>query len=214
MKRMKRLFTKQDKDLIFKLWKSGNGFSDIAKKFDAKPGTIFTILRDTGGIKPAVVYRASQHLTLSEREEIRVGLSTKKSIRAIAHSLGRSPSTISREIKRNGGRRYYKAINADHRATRMAKRPKPCLLDVNEDLKQLVSDKLELKWSPAQISGWIKKNLANKKAMQISAETIYKTIYFRKRMALSHLLAKHLRRGRNLVTVNTIHSKVTEVRLK
>ena len=198
MERMKRLFTKQDKDLIFKLWKSGNGFSDIAKKFDAKPGTIFTMLRDTGGIKPADTVRSEQHLTLAEREEIRVGLSTKKSLRAIAHSLGRSPSTISREIKRNGGRRYYKAVNADRRAMRMAKRPKPCLLDMNEDLKQLVSEKLELKWSPAQISGWIKKNLANKKSMQISAETIYKTIYFRKRMALSHLLAKHLRRGRNL----------------
>ena len=102
MERMKRLFTKQDKDLIFKLWKSGNGFSDIAKKFDAKPGTIFTMLRDTGGIKPADTVRSEQHLTLAEREEIRVGLSTKKSLRAIAHSLGRSPSTISREIKRNG----------------------------------------------------------------------------------------------------------------
>lgn len=101
MERMKRLFTKQDKDLIFKLWKSGNGFSDIAKKFDAKPGTIFTMLRDTGGIKPADTVRSEQHLTLAEREEIRVGLSTKKSLRAIAHSLGRSPSTISREIKRN-----------------------------------------------------------------------------------------------------------------
>ena len=198
MERMKRLFTKQDKDTIFKLWKDGKGFSDIAKEFTSKPGTIFTVLRETGGIKPVDSKRAAQHLTMAEREEIRVGLSAKKSIREIARSLNRSPSTISREIKRNGGRRYYKAVNADHRAIRMAKRPRPCVLEVNLELQKLVSDKLELKWSPAQIAGWLKKHMASKKHMQISAETIYKTIYFRKRMALNHLLSKHLRRGHSL----------------
>ena len=84
MKRMKRLFTKQDKDTIFKLWKDGKGFSDIAKEFTSKPGTIFTVLRETGGIKPVDSKRAAQHLTMAEREEIRVGLSAKKSIREIA----------------------------------------------------------------------------------------------------------------------------------
>ena len=75
---MKRLFTKQDKDTIFKLWKDGKGFSDIAKEFTSKPGTIFTVLRETGGIKPVDSKRAAQHLTMAEREEIRWLISKKE----------------------------------------------------------------------------------------------------------------------------------------
>jgi IS30 family transposase len=195
---MKRTFTAAEKRFVFDSWKNGIGFSDIAKILDSKPGTIFTILRDTGGIKPCERKRSSSHLTLFEREEIRVGLSSKKSIRAIANSLNRSPSTISREILRNRGRRYYKAVDANNRANRMAKRPKPCLLELNLALRALVLEKLELKWSPEQISGWLKKLKPRQKTMQISAETIYKTIYFRNRAALNHLLAKHLRRGHSL----------------
>lgn len=107
MKRMKRLFTKQDKDTIFKLWKDGKGFSDIAKEFTSKPGTIFTVLRETGGIKPVDFKRAAQHLTMAEREEIRVGLSAKKSIREIAKSLNRSPSTCSGLIQQDTFLREY-----------------------------------------------------------------------------------------------------------
>ncbi len=173
---MKRTFTAAEKRFVFDSWKNGIGFSDIAKILDSKPGTIFTILRDTGGIKPCERKRSSSHLTLSEREEIRVGLSSKKSIRAIANSLNRSPSTISREILRNRGRRYYKAVDANNRANRMAKRPKPCLLELNLELRALVLEKLELKWSPEQISGWLKKSKPRQKTMQISAETIRGTI--------------------------------------
>lgn len=150
---MKRLFTTAEKESIFDLWKVGVGFSDIARKFNSKPGTIFTALRDTGGIKPKPKVRVKSHLTLEEREEIRVALSAKKSLRSIARMLNRSPSTISREVKRNRGRRYYKAVDANNRALRMAKRPKPCLLDTNHELRQLIEQKLILKWSPEQISG-------------------------------------------------------------
>jgi len=195
---MKRTFTAVEKEFVFDSWKNGIGFSDIAKTLDSKPGTIFTILRDSGGMKPNVRKRASSHLTLSEREEIRVGLSAKKSIRAIAHSLNRSPSTISREIQRNRGSRYYKAVDANNRANRMAKRPKPCLLEKNLELRDFVLEKLELKWSPEQISGWLKNTVYRRKSMQISAETIYKTLYFRTRNALHHLLVKHLRRSHSL----------------
>ncbi|WP_249399655.1 helix-turn-helix domain-containing protein, partial [Escherichia coli] len=93
------------KSLCFELWKNGTGFSEIANILGSKPGTIFTMLRDTGGIKPHERKRAVAHLTLSEREEIRAGLSAKMSIRAIATALNRSPSTISREVQRNRGRR-------------------------------------------------------------------------------------------------------------
>ncbi|AKJ35552.1 IS30-like element ISAhy3 family transposase [Aeromonas hydrophila] len=195
---MKRTFTAKEKAFVFDLWKRGTGFSDIAKILNSKPGTIFTMLRDTGGIKPTERRRAVAHLTLSEREEIRAGLSAKMSIRDIARALNRSPSTISREVQRNRGRRYYKAVDANHRANRMAKRPKACLLERNSRLRELVLEKLELKWSPEQISGWLKRTMPRQKAMQISAETIYKTLYFRSRSALHHLLVKHLRRSHSL----------------
>ncbi|MGN7512696.1 IS30-like element ISAhy3 family transposase [Aeromonas salmonicida] len=195
---MKRTFTAKEKAFVFDLWKRGTGFSDIAKILNSKPGTIFTMLRDTGGIKPTERRRAVAHLTLSEREEIRAGLSAKMSIRDIARALNRSPSTISREVQRNRGRRYYKAVDANNRANRMAKRPKACLLERNSRLRELVLEKLELKWSPEQISGWLKRTMPRQKAMQISAETIYKTLYFRSRSALHHLFVKHLRRSHSL----------------
>ncbi|MGH0289837.1 helix-turn-helix domain-containing protein [Escherichia coli] len=96
-----RTFTAEEKASVFELWKNGTGFSEIANILGSKPGTIFTMLRDTGGIKPHERKRAVAHLTLSEREEIRAGLSAKMSIRAIATALNRSPSTISREVQRN-----------------------------------------------------------------------------------------------------------------
>ncbi|EFB7180150.1 IS30-like element IS30 family transposase, partial [Escherichia coli] len=154
---MRRTFTAEEKASVFELWKNGTGFSEIANILGSKPGTIFTMLRDTGGIKPHEHKRAVAHLTLSEREEIRAGLSAKMSIRAIATALNRSPSTISREVQRNRGRRYYKAVDANNRANRMAKRPKPCLLDQNLPLRKLVLEKLEMKWSPEQISGWLRR---------------------------------------------------------
>jgi len=195
---LKRLFTASEKEFIFDSWKMGVGFSEIAKIMDSKLGTIFTVLRDTGGIKQRPRMRSSRHLTMAEREEIRVSLSAKLGIREIARLLNRSPSTISREIQRNRGRRWYKAVDADNRATRMARPPKPCLLEVNPDLRQLVVDKLELKWSPEQISGWVRKTMPDQPSMQISAETIYKTLYFRIRLGLHHTMAKHLRRSHSL----------------
>lgn len=195
---MKRTFTAKEKAFVFDLWKRGTGFSDIARILDSKPGTIFTMLRDTGGIKPSERRRAVAHLTLSEREEIRAGLSARMSIRAIARSLNRSPSTISREVQRNRGRRGYKAVDANNRANRMAKRPKVCLLERNPQLRNLVQEKLESKWSPEQISGWLRRTFPRQNMMQISAETIYKTLYFRNRSALHHMLVKHLRRSHSL----------------
>jgi len=206
---MKRVFTALEKEFIFDSWKMGVGFSEIAKIMDSKPGTIFTALRDTGGIKPRPRTRSSRHLTMAEREEIRVSLSAKLGIREIARLLNRSPSTISREINRNRGRRWYKAVDADNRAKRMARRPKPCLLEANSDLRQLVVEKLELKWSPEQISGWVRRTMPEQPSMQISAETIYKTLYFRIRSALHHTMAMHLRRSHSL-RQSKLHSRKGE----
>jgi len=196
MKRAKRTFTQGEKDLIFKLWKQGTGFSDIGRVLVAAPGTVFTALRDSGGIKPAHRKRNARHLTLSEREEIRVALSAKISLRAIARMLNRSPSTISREVARNRGRRYYKAVDADNRAKRMAKRPKLGVLELNSELKRAVMSKLELKWSPEQISGWLRIEYSRNRSMQVSHETIYKSIYVRAKGVIHHSFSQHLRRSR------------------
>ena len=166
------------KSLCFELWKNGTGFSQIANIPGSKPGTIFTMLRDTGGIKPHERKRAVAHLTLSEREEIRAGLSAKMSIRAIATALNRSPSTISREVQRNRGRRYYKAVDANNRANRMAKRPKPCLLDQNLPLRKLVLEKLEMKWSPEQISGWLRRTKPRQKRCEYHLRQFIKRCTF------------------------------------
>lgn len=196
MKRTKRTFTQEERSLVFDLWKQGAGFSDIGRVIEAKPGSIFTILRDNGGIKPEPRYRNITHLTLSEREEIRVSLSAKLSIRAIARKLNRSPSTISREVARNRGRRYYKAVDADNRAKRMSRRPKLGALELCPKLKQIVIEKLELKWSPEQISGWLSVEYSRRKKMQVSHETIYKSLYVRSRNIIHHSLSEHLRRKR------------------
>ena len=196
MKRIKRTFTQEERALVFDLWKQGAGFSEIGRVIAAKPGSVFTILRENGGIKPEPRHRNIIHLTLSEREEIRVALSAKMSIRAIARMLNRSPSTISREVARNRGRRYYKAVDADNRAKRMAKRPKLAVLERFPELKQLVIDKLELKWSPEQISGWLRVEYSRRKKMQVSHETIYKSLYVRARNIIHHSLSEHLRQKR------------------
>jgi IS30 family transposase len=187
---MRRTFTAKEKASVFELWKNGTGFSEIANILGSKPGTIFTMLRDTGGIKPNE--RGPAHLTLSEREEIRAGLSAKNEHSCDSYCTNRSPSTISREVQRNRGRRYYKAVDANNRANRMAKRPKPCLLDQNLPLRELVLEKL-MKWSPEQISGWLRRTKPRQKTLRISPETIYKTLYFRSREALHHLNVQHLR---------------------
>lgn len=196
MKQLKRTFTQDERELVFDLWKQGAGFSDIGRVIEAKPGSVFTILKSSGGIKPPPRKRNITHLTMREREEIRVALSAKKSIRAIAEQLNRSPSTISREVSRNRGRRYYQAVDADNRAKRMAKRPKLGLLQLHPELKQLVLDKLQLKWSPEQISGWLRVEYARRKKMQVSHETIYKSLYVRSKKIIHHSFCEHLRRKR------------------
>ena len=195
---MKRAFTQEERDCVFDLWKQGAGFSDIGRVLNAKPGSIFTILREYGGIQPEKRKRAANHLTIEEREEIRAGLSAKKSIREIARQLNRSPSTISREVNRNRGRRWYKAISADRRASRSARRPKSCALAKNPELRKLVIEKLQLNWSPEQISGWLKVEMPRSKQMQISYETIYKTLYVRSRKVLESSLMTHLRRAHRM----------------
>jgi IS30 family transposase len=135
-------------------------------------------------------------LSLAEREEISRGLAAEASFRAIAAGLGRSPSTISREVNANGGRRRYRAARADRAAWSRAARPKACKLAGNPRLRAIVEEKLARRWSPEQIDGWLKLTFPKRPEMQVSHESIYRTLYVQSRGALRKELTRYLRTGR------------------
>jgi IS30 family transposase len=120
------------------------------------------------------------------------------SIRSIARSLGRAPSTVSREIQRNGGHRRYRASQADQAAWDRAQRPKPCKLLINRALARLVANKLQLLWSPEQIAGWLKCAYPGDESNQVSHETICRSLFIQARGALKRELLEHLRRKRGM----------------
>jgi IS30 family transposase len=181
---------------VWDRWSRGDSISDIARAVNRAPGSIFTLLRDKGGYVPPIRRRRAGHLSLAEREEISRGLASGEPLRAIATRLKRAPSTISREIKRNKGPRKYRAIDADDRAWRRARRPKPCLLSQRPELARFVAGQLSEDWSPQQISGYLAREMADQPQMQVSHETIYKTLFVQSRGVLAKELQGHLRTRR------------------
>ncbi|MEX0827558.1 MAG: IS30 family transposase [Haliea sp.] len=180
---------------VWRRWHAGESLSDIGRAVEKSPASIFGLLRLTGGFMPAARTRAAITLCAAEREEISRGISAGLSIRRIASGLGRAPSTISREIKRNGGCERYRARIADERAWVRARRPKPCLLACNGRLRRIVASKLELEWSPEQIAGWLKTTYSNE-TLHVSHETIYKSLFIQARGVLKKELQRHLRTHR------------------
>jgi hypothetical protein len=146
----------QEKAELWKRWKCGESLSDIARALHKNGGSIFGVLRLRGGIAPASRERSPRALTYEEREEISRGIAAGSSVRAIAVRLRRAPSTVSREIMRNGGEAHYRAGDADENAWERAKRPKKCRLATNGKLRSIVASKLSMQWSPQQIAGWLK----------------------------------------------------------
>ena len=139
MKRKPRIYySDSQKALMWERWRQGDSLQKIAQLFDRNHSSVERILAETGGICPAQRCRSRLSLTLAEREEISRAVVAGKSIRHIAVSLGRAPSTVCREIKRNGGLERYRAIHADQRAWDRARRPKPCKLVVNRKLADIV----------------------------------------------------------------------------
>jgi transposase, IS30 family len=197
MKQRRRIYySEEQRAEIWDRWKRGHSLKSIGRLFDRGSSSIFCVLAPTGGIRPAPRKRSGISLTPAEREEISRGIACKQSIRGIAASLNRSPSTISREIQRNGGQRAYRATKADKAAWERAHRPKPCKLAMNRALSDAVSIKLKLEWSPQQISGWLRQEYPGNEAMQVSHETIYKTLFIQARGALKKELQQHLRSRR------------------
>ncbi|OIR06064.1 integrase core domain protein [mine drainage metagenome] len=197
MKRRPRIYyTESQKALMWERWQAGDSLQQIAQLFDRYHSSIERILAESGGIRPAQRRRSRLALTLAEREEISRAVAAGQSIYSIAASLGRAPSTIYREIKRNGDQEGYRANQADQAAWDRAHRPKTCKLAENRTLAHIVAGKLQMQWSPEQIAGWLKHTYPGDESYQVSHETIYRSLYIQARGALKKELVQHLRRTR------------------
>ena len=192
-------FTPKQKDELWERWKSGQSVADIVQALERRNKSgVYRVLAVNGGIAPAPRRRAPVALRLEEREEISRGIAAGRSIRRIAQGLGRSPSTVSREINRNGGRSAYRASEADRRAWERSLRPKLCRLARHAELRWCVAHKLALQWSPAQISGWLKWQFPADRGMQVSHEAIYRSLFIQTRGVLKKQLLAHLRTARQM----------------
>src|SRR6478735_6860030 len=158
MKQRRRIYySAAQRSEIWDRWQAGEPMSSIGRRFDRESSSVFSVISPTGGIRPADRHRAKQALNLSEREEISRWLSMRCSLRSIALHLGRSASTISREVQRNGGSDRYRASRSDQAAWDRALRPKLCKLACRPFLSRTVWSKLRQHWSPEQIAGWLKR---------------------------------------------------------
>jgi IS30 family transposase len=191
-------YSDSQKALMWERWKQGWTLHEIGKLFDRPHTSIHQILAATGGFRPPQRARSPAALTLAEREEISRAMVAGESIRSTAARLGRAPSTISREIKRNGGCDGYRASLADAAAWDRARRPKTCKLRNNRALARLVAEKLRLLWAPEQIAGWLKHTYPGDQSLHVSHETIYRSLFIQARGALKKELLEHLRRTRGM----------------
>ena len=198
MQRRYRRISAVESAELWERWKTGEGLKSIGRAFGRTSSCIFNHIRYSGGIRPPSRRRSPLALTLAEREEISRGLVAGRSLRSMAIALGRSPSTLSREIGRNGGSRRYRAATADSRAWKQALRPKLCKLALHDYLRQAVVAKLALEWSPEQIAGWLKLTNPGTEPRQVSHETIYRSLYVQARGVLKKQLMQHLRTRRSI----------------
>ncbi len=175
-------------------WKRGESLSAIGRALNRLPATVFYVVARRGGVAPSPRRRSRWALTAAEREEISRGLANTESLREIGRCLRRAPSTISREVRRHGGRGAYRGAAADARAWRAARRPKRCRLAVHTRLRRVVAEKLAAAWSPQQIAGWLKITYPDTPTMHVSHETIYLTLFVQSRGVLKKALLKQLRR--------------------
>ena len=155
---------------IWRRWKAGESLHEIGRAFGKDHGSIQFLLSQHGGIAPAARHRSQRTLTLAEREDISRGIASGSSIREIAHGLQRPVSTVSREVRRHGGRPLYRANEADHQAWESALRPKLCLLAIDQKLRTIVASKLILDGSPEQTSKWLKVHYPSNESMRVSHE--------------------------------------------
>ena len=197
-RRYRRGFSTAEKTELWDRWQRGESMRSIGRVFGKPSSSIYFQLAPLGGIRPRPRRRSRLALTLSEREEISRGIVAQRSIRTIASFLGRSPSTVSREVRRNGGYDRYRAAEADERAWARAHRPKRCKLAKHPLLRRAVARKLRLNWSPEQVAGWLKRVHPGEGSYQVSHETIYRSLFVQARGVLKKELLGHLRSKRTI----------------
>jgi IS30 family transposase len=185
-----------EQDEVWKRWRQGESLRLIARRLGKRGPSVRAFVLQTGGVQCPPLRRAARALMLAEREEISRGLAAGDSCRVIAQRLRRAPSTVSREVARNGGHRRYRAQSADGAADRRARRPKPAKLVLQPRLRAAVEEKLALRWSPQQISGWLPLAFPEDSVMRVSHETIYLSLFVQSRGALGRELQRCLRTGR------------------
>jgi IS30 family transposase len=190
--------TQADKIEVWQRYGRGHSAAVIARTLGFHATSVAELIRNAGGIRPKQGCRSPLRLSLAEREEISRGVAAGESLRCIANRLRRAPSTISREVDRNGGRRRYRALRADQAARQRARRPKPARLACDPLLRLVVTDKLAKKWSPEQIAGWLACTWPHDPEMRVSHETIYRSLFVQSRGALRRELTRHLRSGRTV----------------
>jgi IS30 family transposase len=185
-----------EQDEVWQRWRRGESLRLIARRLGKRGPSVRAVVLQSGGVQCPPPRRAARALLLAEREEISRGLAAGHSCRVIAQRLGRAPSTVSREVARNGGRCRYRAQPADGAADRRARRPKPAKLMLQPRLRAVVEDKLALRWSPQQIAGWLPLAFPEDSVMGVSHETIYLSLFVQSRGALRRELQHCLRTGR------------------
>ncbi len=191
-----RLFTEAERVEVWDRRQAGEGNRSIGRRLGRSAGSIRAFVESSGGVAPPVRCRSSRHLSLTEREEISRGVAAGESSAVIGCRLGRAGSTISRELARNGGRGGYRAHRGDQLAWQRARRPQASKLAANKPLRDEVEDKLVLRWSPQQISGWLRHTYPDDEAMHVSHETIYLTLFIQARGGMKHQLTQYLRTRR------------------
>jgi len=197
-RRFRRGFTAAEKTELWDRWQRGESLKAIGRTFGKPSSSIRNQLAPHGGIRPASRRRSQLALTLPEREEISRGLASHQSARSIARLLGRSASTVSRELKRNGGYDRYRAAPADEQAWARSRRPKRCKLATSPWLRRAVTRKLRLNWSPEQIGGWLKRSHPGDESHCVSHETIYRSLFVQARGVLKKELLGYLRSTRTI----------------
>ncbi len=188
-------FTMEQQQAIWEGWRDGESFRQVGDRVGQPAHVIQYFLRGHGGIKPSVPRRHHRHLSHQEREEISRGVAAGLSVRRISAALGRSHSSISRELGRNGGRTAYRATTAEDTARLRMKRPKLTRLKQRPALLKVVKEKLVLGWSPEQIAAWLKLAYPEDTVMRLSHEGIYRSIYYEYRRELDRGMSQHLRSG-------------------
>ena len=193
-----RGFSSAEKTELWDRWQRGESFKAIGRVFGKPSSSIYFQLSPHGGIRPSPRRRSRLALSLWEREEISRGIVARHSIRSMALLLSRSPSTVSREVRRNSGYDQYRAALADDMAWARARRPKRCKLALSSGMRRVVAMKLGLNWSPEQIAGWLKRAHPGAGSYQVSHETIYRSLFVQARGVLKKELLHHLRSKRTI----------------